>query len=209
MSAGAGFTAIMAGADLLGGLLDRSALRAQARVHEENARLSLLEGEEVVARTLRDEAQVSGAAIAAMAGSGARVGTGTAVDIIEQNAIEREVEVNNVRAQAQGRARNFRQAAEDARYSGDMALIGGVMSAAGRVASFAAQTEAQNKVDAQIEAERAARLEMLKVDRGGGGQSLQQDPRGQTGARWMIPEAGGPMALPRTRRFGVLTGPGG
>lgn len=202
MSAGAAFAGIEAGAALLGGILDRSTLRAQARVHEENARLSLLEGEEIIARTMREERQVSGAAIAAMAESGTRLGTGTAADIIRQNAIEREVEIGNIRAQAQGRARNEKQAAVDARRAGDDALIGGVISAAARVGSFAAQEDARKKVDAQLEAERKARLKDLQVDRG-----LPVD-RAPAAAGYGVHAHDPRNPFKAQRRFGVLGLPG-
>lgn len=191
MSAGDGFAGLDIASGLIAGLLDRSALRAEARVHEENARLALLEGEELVARTMREERQVSGRAIAAIAGSGVQVGSGTAADIIRQNAIEREVEIGNLRTRAQGAARNSRQRAVDARFAGDSALIGSFVEAGARVVSYAAQRDARDRVQKQAESERAARLEALTVDR--------SDP-GAAGS--------GALSVRPRRRFGVLSTPG-
>ena len=208
MSAGAAFAGADAAATFMGGLLDRSRLRAEARVHTENARLDLLQGEEVIARTMREERQVSGAALAAMAGTGVRVGTGTSADIIRQNALEREIEVGNLRAQAQGASRNNLQAAADARAAGNDALIGATIGAASRIASYASQRDSQAKVDAAVDAERAARLAEIKVGRGGVGLVADTRPPAARGAGFGV-HGHDPFQLrPSTRRFGVLSLPG-
>lgn len=205
MSAGDGFAGVEAAGMLLGGLLERSSARAQARVLEENARLSLLEGEEAIAQTLRQERQVSGAAVAAMAGSGARVGTGTAADIIRQNGLEREIEIGNIRAQAQGQARNQIQAAEDLKASGDHALFGALAQAGTHMLSYKAQVESRATLDAQVAKERAARLEALRVKRA---------PTANPAAANGNPFRGHPQPNPHLqnpavgRRFGVLGLPG-
>lgn len=158
MSAGAAAAGIQMAGAMLGGLEQRSALRAQARVHDENARLSLLAGEEAAAQTARDERQSAGAAIAAMAESGFVPGTGTPLDLIQQSALERELEIGNIRAQAQGEARNHRMAAYDARRAGRAALIGGVAGAAAAAGDFASQRSSQRRLDRIAANERSYRL---------------------------------------------------
>jgi hypothetical protein len=49
--------------------------------------------------------------------------------MIRQSAIEREIEIGNIRAQAHGKAQGYYQAGADARAEGNAALIGGVLQA--------------------------------------------------------------------------------
>lgn len=158
MSAGAAFAGLQIAGAVLGGLSENSAARAEARVLDENGRLALLEGEQQATQTAREERQVSGAAIAALAGNGVMVGTGSALDIIQQNAIEREVEIGNIRAQAQAENRNYRQAASDRRYAGRQALIGGIFEGVGTALSYGMDQGTQGKLDAQAKKERASQM---------------------------------------------------
>lgn len=196
MSAGAAFAGIQIAGAVLGGLQANSAARAEARGLDESGRLELLAGEQEAATTLREERQVSGEAIAAMAGGSTMVGTGTALDIIRQNAIEREVEIGNIRAQARARDRDYRQAAIDRRHQGRQALIGSLFDAAGKAASYAIDRGTQGKVDAQAARERESRLPTSS-------NRIMPGEHSQTDAI-MWGEAG-PF---RRRRFGVLSMPG-
>lgn len=158
MSAGAAFMGMQVAGALLGGIAGNSAARSEARTLDENGRLSLLAGEQEAAQTLREERQVSGEAIAAMAGNGTMVGTGSALDIIRQNAIEREVEIGNIRARARAEDRNYRQAASDRRFAGRQALIGSLFDAAGSVAAYGMDRDTRAGLDAQAARERASRM---------------------------------------------------
>lgn len=161
MSAGAAlaaFTAVQAIGSLVGGLQERSAMRREASVLDENARLTLLQGEQEIAQTRREERRLSGESIAAMAGSGALVGTGSALDVIRQNAIEREVEVGNIRALRQREAEDYRTAASDRRRAGDAALTRGVFGAIGTVGSAVIDGGTRKKVNEQRRRDTASRL---------------------------------------------------
>jgi hypothetical protein len=197
MSAGAAFAGLQIAGSLLGGLSENSAARSEARALDENGRLALLEGEQQATQTAREERQVSGAAIAALAGSGVTVGTGSALDIIQQNAIEREVEIGNIRAQAQAENRNYRQAASDRRYAGRQALIGGIFEGIGTAVTYGMTKGTQGKLDAQAKKERAS-----------------QEPRTSSGKTVRINYNlrrdlnNWDRRLGRAPRFGVLSQPG-
>jgi hypothetical protein len=154
----AAFTAVQAIGSLVGGIQERSAMRREASVLDENARLTLLQGEQEIAQTRREERRLSGESIVAMAGSGGLVGTGSALDVIRQNAIEREVEVGNIRAQRQREAADYRTAAGDRRRAGDAALTRGVFEAVSTVGSAVADDGTRRKVNTQMRRERASRL---------------------------------------------------
>ena len=195
MSATAAMAAITVAAALAGGISDNAAARREARSLDESGRQSILAGEQEISATLHEERQVSGDAIAALSGSGVAVGTGSALDIIQQNAIQREVEVGNIRARARAESRNYRQAASDRRYAGKQALIGSIFQAAGAAASAGIDAGTQGKLDAQSGKERASRLSRSA--------SILPGEHDQTN-RVMWGEAG-PF---RRRRFGVLSLPG-
>lgn len=143
---------------VMGAVDQASALRRQARADRENARRTELQGEIDVLQTRKDERAASGDAIAAMASSGFALGTGSAADLIRQNAIEREVEIGNIRYQANQDATSLRQQAADKKRAARSAIIGGVLNAASQGASAAAGIQRQGRIDAQTEAERTSRL---------------------------------------------------
>lgn len=155
MSAGAAFAGVQIAGALQGGMSDNSAARAEARGHDENARLTLLAGEQQATVTRHDERDAAGALIADMAGSGIAMGSGTALDLIRESALQREIEIGNIRAQAQGEARNHLQAGADARYAGKQALIGGIFNAAGAAVGYAASSSGQQRIAAIGARERA------------------------------------------------------
>jgi hypothetical protein len=111
------------------GIEANRAARAQARVDDENARLSILEGEQLAQRTREDERMQAGAMLAAMAGSGVQLGSGSAADVLAESAYQRELEVLNLRTRATHQARNLHQSAEDRRAAGRAAIIQGVFGA--------------------------------------------------------------------------------
>jgi hypothetical protein len=187
MSAGAAFAGMQIAGALLGGMEERGVRRAEARVHDENGRLSLLEGEQAAQLTRHDERQAAGAAIAAMAESGAALGTGTPLDLIRQSALEREIEIGNIRAQAAGEARTHRQAAADARYAGKAAMVRGIFDAVGAGVGYAADAGGAARLKAIGTRERA---------------SLQRQPASATEARLLgLPSSAWPQR-PRMRVIG-------
>jgi hypothetical protein len=158
MSAQAAFAGVQIGAALFGGFQQRGAKRAEARGLEENGRLTLLEGEQQVTNTVHDERQAAGIDLAGLAESGVALGSGTAADLIRQSAIEREIEIGNIRAQAQGKAAQYYQAGADARAEGNAALIGGVLQAGAIGLNAAMGSGTQGKLDRQALKVRTAQL---------------------------------------------------
>lgn len=121
--------AMQAAAPMVAAIGENKELRTAARVDEENARLSLLAGEQEVGQTLRDERQLAGDALSAMAGSGVMIGSGSPADIIMESARQREREIIARRGQARGEQRNYLQASKDKRAAGRNALIQGAFAA--------------------------------------------------------------------------------
>ena len=201
MSAGAAVAGFQIVTTLLGGVEANSAARADGRLLDENARLTRLSGEQDIAAVMREERQISGAALAAMAGSATAIGTGTSADIIMQNAVEREIEIGNLRAQAEGEARNYEQAANDRRAEGRAALVNSVLAAAGSGFEAAAGMDARARrqnADARNHASRLPRKAPPV------GRATLMGTGGQVG----------PVAVTRDPlsprpRFGVLSRPGG
>lgn len=154
----AGASALQMVGSIMGAADQASALRRSARADRENARRSELQGEIDVLQTRRDERAISGDAIAAMASSGFALGTGSAADLIRQNAIEREVEIGNIRYAANQEATGLRQQAADKKRAARSAIIGGVLQAGAQAAGAVAGANNQGRLDAQTGRERQSRL---------------------------------------------------
>lgn len=116
---------------IIGGMEDASSLRNQARVDRENANRTEMQGELDAWQTTRDARLAQGAGLAMAAADGNPVGTGTVADLVEQAALEREIEIGNLRAKARGEAYNLRVRAgqEDkaARFAVVKGFLGGAM----------------------------------------------------------------------------------
>lgn len=157
-------------------------LKASAATDRENARRSEFQGELQVLQSRRDERQASGAAIAAMGESGLAVGTGTAADLIRQNAVEREMEILNIRHQASQDAANLRVSAADKKRAARGAIISGILGAASQGAAGASAISGQSRLDGLAAAERASRVPRLAAPVGVyGAGSLGMGARGPMG----------------------------
>lgn len=200
MSAGAAFAGVEVLGSLLGGIGERRAARAQGRVLDENARLSLLQGEEQIAGTYRDARQVNGIAAAALAQSGAAMGSGTAADLLRANAFQAEMEAATIRYSAQAQAADLRTQAADARFRGDGALIEGVMGGLSAGLGYAVQADNRKRLDAARAEERWSNRVVPRTDTARPGVVGNRQPAGRAMTSGMIAQ--------RTR-FGVLTLPGG
>lgn len=165
---------LMVASSVLGGFEKRRAYKAQAAVSDENARLSELAGEQQIQQTRHDERALAGEAIAAMGESGFALGTGTALDLIQQSALQRELEIGNIRAQAQGEAHNHRMAAYDARRAAKGALLEGLIGGAAAGLDFASASSARGKLNAVTASERSYRLGKVAY---GGGTAFSAAPR--------------------------------
>ena len=111
------------------GIAEHGQLRASARADDENARLAELDGARQVEQTRRDARASDGAALVAQAMNGGGVGGGSALDLLEQSAKEREFAILNTRYQADGQARGLQLQAKQKRSAATGALIGGLLGA--------------------------------------------------------------------------------
>lgn len=153
--------AMMALGPVVEGIGANKEARAAARADEENARLAVLSGEQDVGQIMRDERDQAGEALAMMAGSGLMVGTGSARDVIEESARQRDRDIRIRRRQAQGERRNYQQAAADKRAAGRNALIAGAFGGVANALAGANAQRNQRLGSAQADKER-------RSQRGGG-----------------------------------------
>lgn len=150
--------AMAAVGQVVGGIEANRGARAQARVDEENARLSLLEGEQAALQTRKDERMQAGAMLAAMAGDGVQLGSGSAADVLAESAYQRELEVLNLRTRSTRQANGLLQSADDRRAAGRGALIGGLFGAAATALQGVSDIRAQRTMTAQRARERGVIL---------------------------------------------------
>jgi hypothetical protein len=121
---------LSAGLQVGQGMIENLGYRQQAARDEENARQSLLQGALAETAVRHQERAVSGEAIVAMADNGVAIGSGSALDLLHQNAFNREMAVLNARYGAAGEAYKYKVKAEDERAAGRYAILGSVLSAA-------------------------------------------------------------------------------
>lgn len=114
---------------LAGASAEASALRHNSAVDAENARLAELGGALRGEAIRREERRISGEALARQGESGVQVGTGSALEILRQNAIEREYDVLAARYSAAGEANALRDQASAKRRAAEGALLRGVLGA--------------------------------------------------------------------------------
>ncbi|HEV2746411.1 MAG TPA: hypothetical protein VGW34_03825 [Allosphingosinicella sp.] len=146
---------LMVASSLMQGVAEQDALDAGAAADLENARRAELGGALEEEAVRRRERAVSGEAIAALAGNGVAIGTGSALDLVRQNAIEREYDVLNRRYAAGSEAASLRTAAAQKKEAGRFALFGGVLRAG--AAALTGIGEARNGAAiAEAEARRRA-----------------------------------------------------
>lgn len=172
---------------IAGGIGANSEAKAAARVDEENARLSLLAGEQDVAAILRDERMMAGEALAQLGGMGGGIGMGSAADIIAESAMQRDRDILIQRSKAAAESRNYLQAAKDKRAAGKAALIGSAFSTVAGVLSGVSDIRAGRRGEAARQSVRAAQSSGSAGIRDTGQRSNHRLP------------LGGSVLLPRTR----------
>ncbi len=150
--------ALTAMSSVMQGVGANSEARARARADEENARLSLLSGERDSEDIMRDERQMAGDALAAMAGGGLAIGTGSAATVLEESARQRERAIRTRREQARRENANYRQSAKDERSAGRNALIAGVIGGAAQAVSGIKAEQDGERVREQRRRERRVML---------------------------------------------------
>lgn len=150
--------ALQSGGQLFGGFSAAGQERAAARIDTENARLSLLGGEQDVYNIRRAERRQAGDALTEMAGSGVLTGTGSAADVIAASAQQAEMDIAARRTQAMGERRNYLASAAAHRNAAGAAIIGGVFGAVSSVISGANDMRNQGRMKTQGQWERALAL---------------------------------------------------
>lgn len=159
---------LMAGTQLASGFMESQALKRGAKVDEENARLTQLEGAYQTEDIRRAARATQGEAIAALADNGVSVGDGSAQDLLFQNQLEAEYQVLSTRYGADREAYSQRMAGYAKRGQARSAMIGGVLRA-----GAAAITGFSNMKDNQAEAAAMQRRQEAYFP---GGQRLPMPP---------------------------------
>ncbi|HEY0149851.1 MAG TPA: hypothetical protein VGB70_12720 [Allosphingosinicella sp.] len=127
-----------------------------AAVSDENARLTTLEGAFEEGRIRREERALSGEAMAAMGASGVMLGTGSALELLRENAYLSEMDALTARWNAAGQARGYRMDAERARAGARDARRAGYMRAGTAILSGASQAFSASRLGKAGSAVRAA-----------------------------------------------------
>jgi hypothetical protein len=189
---------LMAASQLYQGRTEQNALNADAGVDIENARRAELDGELAAEDSRRRERALSGDAIAALGANGVAIGSGSALDLLHQNAVEREYEILNRRYAAGGEAASLRISAGQKRKAAKSALFGGLLRAgATALTGIGEMRNAREERDANART-RAAQLpggQQLPIPR-----ALVADNRPRTRPGTLLPA---PKAVP----YSVYTGP--
>ena len=119
----------MAGSQISGAIGGYQQGRAAAGVDDENARRAELGGAFQEAAIRARGRAVSGEAIAALAGNGVAVGSGSAQDLLFQNMLAMEEDAQAAHYNAASEAFGLRTSAAQKRAAANGALIGGMMRA--------------------------------------------------------------------------------
>lgn len=149
--------AITAGGQLYGGIQENKAQRRAARDDEENARLSLKSGEQEAMDVLREALFQQGDAAATLASNGLVFG-GSVSTVLADSSRAAEMDIERIREQARGEARNYYTQASERRRAGKSALIGGMFSAVATAVGGATQMRQQRQMETIAARERGVRL---------------------------------------------------
>lgn len=142
---------------LLGGIEERGALKGSARVDRDNANRTEFQGELDAWQTTREARLAQGAGLAASAADGNLSGTGTVADLVEQAALERELEIGNLRTRARGEAANLRSNARAKDRAAGFALVKGVLGAVASAAGSISEIKNGEKLRDGAARDRASR----------------------------------------------------
>lgn len=129
---------LMVAGSVIQGIGGYQAGKYNAKVAEQNALADEAEGAAEAQRIREAAREAIGRQVGAQAESGFMPGTGTALDSLEESAINAELDILNVRRKAAMSANARRQQGALAKQQGKMALLGGLVGAASAVASHKA-----------------------------------------------------------------------
>lgn len=156
MAAAPALIALQAASTIAGGISENSAARKEARALDENGRIVQLTGEQDVLTQARTSRMEEGEAVAAAGASGQlSIGSGSIADMIYANAVERQMELLNMRASASSQAAGLRAQASDARARGKKAIFGSVFRAGAAALTGISNARNSAKMDTATAAGRA------------------------------------------------------
>lgn len=150
--------AMAAVGSIVGGIEQNRAARAGARADTENARRTVLLGEQEALQTSIDQRRAAGDMLASMAGSGFEMGQGSFGDLLRESAYQQELEILNIRTTRAQEAGNLLQQASERRKAGRAALIGGMFGAVSTALQGASQIRSANRQRYQVMDERTHQL---------------------------------------------------
>ncbi|MFD1034155.1 hypothetical protein ACFQ15_05770 [Sphingomonas hankookensis] len=160
--------AMAAVGSIVGGIEQNRAARAGARADTENARRTILLGEQEALQTSLDQRRNAGDMLAAMAGSGFEMGNGSFGDLLRENAYQQELEILNIRTMRAQEADGLLAQAAERRKSGRAALVGGMFGAVSNALQGASSIRSASQQRFQLRTERAAVLGGVPPMRVGG-----------------------------------------
>lgn len=137
-----------AGSAMFDAVAQANTARGAARVDNENARLSDLQGALNVEDIRRRGRATQGEAIAALAEGAGSVGGTSAQDLIYQNSLEIEYAAANARYSAAGEARGYRIRAGQEKTAARNAIYGGILRAGAAAITGVQQQSDQRREDA-------------------------------------------------------------
>lgn len=138
---------LQAAAPVIGGVMEAKGLRREARAMEEGARRDESQGAADSVAAYRESRMAIGEDMAALAGSGFAIGSGSAQDVLSQALIEREMEGMNIRHQAYLQAQEKRAAATDRRKAAKTAIYMGILNGATAAIGGAAQMRSDARAE--------------------------------------------------------------
>lgn len=147
--------AMAAAGALVGGIEQNRAARAGARADTENARRTVLLGEQEALQTSIDQRRSAGDMLTQMAGSGFEMGQGSFGDLLRESAYQQELEILNIRTTRAQEADGLLAQAAERRKAGRAALIGGMFGAVSTALQGASQIRSTNQRRHQVQMERS------------------------------------------------------
>lgn len=157
MTMGALGLGLTVGSQIAGGFAENSQARGEAAVLDENARRAEMDAALKGEAIRRSGRATQGEAIAALAANGVGLGTGSALDLLRQSAIEEEYDWLNTQYQGASEAASLRTTATQRRAGGKNAIIGGFLRAGAAALTGMDDLKNRGRASGDAAAERAAR----------------------------------------------------
>ena len=147
---------LQAAAPIVGGVLEAKGLRREARALEEGARRDESQGAADAVADYRESRLALGEDMAALAGSGFAIGSGSAQDMLTQALVERELSAMNIRHSALLQANEKRAAATDRRKAAKTAVYMGILNGATAAVGGAVQSRSDARAAQRNETARTS-----------------------------------------------------